>query len=171
MIKTELLSQKNFSVNSLDSYIRRQEVKRVFRKIGDEYRLVDKTYVEDWSLEQKRQIATSISNGDHISYVALDGAKIVGFVSLKNKLYGKYIILDYLHISAEYRGQGTGRNLFNLARQEAKKAGAKSIYISACSSEETVAFYRAMGAELTDNPIKEFSENEPYDLQMICSLE
>ena len=42
------------------------------------------------------------------------------------------------------------------------------MYISACSSEETIAFYKAMGAELADCPIKEIAEAEPYDLQMIC---
>ena len=42
------------------------------------------------------------------------------------------------------------------------------MYISACSSEETIAFYKAMGAELTDCLIKEIAEEEPYDLQMVC---
>ena len=40
-------------------------------------------------------------------------------------------------------------------------------YISACSSEETIAFYRAMGAEVTDTPIKSIADAEPYDLQMV----
>ena len=44
------------------------------------------------------------------------------------------------------------------------------MYISACSSEETIVFYKAMGAELADCPIKEIAESEPYDLQMICSV-
>ena len=37
------------------------------------------------------------------------------------------------------------------------------MYISACSSEETITFYEAMGAELADCPIKEIAEEEPYD--------
>ena len=37
------------------------------------------------------------------------------------------------------------------------------MYISACSSEETIAFYKAMGAEHADCPIKEIAEEEPYD--------
>ena len=52
--------------------------------------------------------------------------------------------------------------------KQRSKAGAEALYISACSSEETIAFYKAMGAELTDCPIKEIAEDEPYDLQMIC---
>ncbi len=49
-------------------------------------------------------------------------------------------------------------------------AGARELYISACSSEETVAFYRAMGAYVTDNPIESIARDEPFDLQMVCPL-
>lgn len=34
--------------------------------------------------------------------------------------------------------------------------------------KETYLIYKAMGAELTDCPIKEIAEDEPYDLQMVC---
>ena len=67
-----------------------------------------------------------------------------------------------------YRGQGIGRKLFDIGKEETRKAGAKALYISACSSEETIAFYKAMGAELTNCPIKEIEDAEPYDLQMVC---
>ena len=80
------------------------------------------------------------------------------------------MILDMMHVSAPYRGSGIGRKLFEIGKEEAIKAGAKELYISACSSEETIAFYRAMGAEITDDPIKELAEAEPYDLQMTLQL-
>ena len=71
-------------------------------------------------------------------------------------------------MSATYREQGIGRKLFDVGKEEARRAGAQALYISACSFEETIVFYKAMGAELTDCPIKEIAEDEPYDLQMIC---
>ena len=37
MIKIELLSETNFSLNSLDSYNRKQDVNKVYRRIGGEY--------------------------------------------------------------------------------------------------------------------------------------
>ena len=55
-----------------------------------------------------------------------------------------------------------------IENDEARKAGAQALYISACSSEETIAFYKAMGAKMTDCPIKEIAEDEPYDVQMVC---
>ena len=93
---------------------------------------------------------------------------MVGFIGLKKELIESYMILDMMHVSATCRGQGIGRKLFDIGKEEARKAGAEALYISACSSEETIAFYKAMGAELADCPIKEIAEAEPYDLQMVC---
>lgn len=171
MVKIELLSEKNFNEHSLDSYVRKQDVKRVYRRKESEYVLLDMPYVEDWDLEKKRQVAKDISSAEYISYIALDDDNVAGFIGLKKRLNNGYMILDMMHVSATCRGMGIGRKLFHLAKEEAKKAGAKALYISACSSEETIAFYRAMGAELTNHPIQEIADDEPYDLQMICMVE
>ena len=96
--------------------------------------------------------------------------EVVGVIGLKKDLVESYMILDMMQVSASYRGRGIGRKLFDEGKKEARKADAEALYISACSSEETIVFYKAMGAELTDCPIKEIAESEPYDLQMICSV-
>lgn len=170
MIKIELLSKKNFSEFSLDSYVRKQDAKRVYRKQEGKYILVDMPYVEDWTLERKRQVAKNLSSDEYISYIALNEGCVVGFVGLIKQLTDDYMILDMMHVSAECRGMGLGRKLFELGIKEAEKAGAKALYISACSSEETIAFYKAMGAVVTNNTIKQLEEDEPYDLQMICKV-
>ncbi|MBS7370064.1 MAG: GNAT family N-acetyltransferase [Oscillospiraceae bacterium] len=171
MVRIELLSEKNFNEHSLDSYERKQDVKRVYRRDKSEYVLVDMPYIEDWSLEKKQQVARDISSDEYISYIALDDDKVVGFIGLEKQLKNDCMILDIIQVSLAYRGNGIGKKLFNIAKQEAKKAGAKALYISACSSEETIAFYKAMGAELTNSPIREIADDEPYDLQMVCSVE
>ena len=170
MINIELLSEANFCLNSLDLYNRKQDVNKVYRRIGGEYALVECKYIEDWDLNQKRSIAKRISSSEYISYIALDNDKVIGFISLLNSLNGPYMILDMLHVSSDFRGQGIGKKLFEIGIEEAKKVGAKALYISACSSEETIAFYKKMGCILTNNPIKEIVEKEPFDLQMICSV-
>ena len=43
------------------------------------------------------------------------------------------------------RGNGIGKKLFLEAKQWAKQRGAKKLYISAHSSVESQAFYKAMG--------------------------
>lgn len=170
MISIELLSENNFNEYSLDRFERKQEVKNVYRKIGAEYTLVSMPYTEDWSLEKKREAARDISSNDFISYVALDGDKTAGFIGLKKQLTDSYMIVDLMQVSAEYRRMGIGKKLFDMGKLEAKKAGAEALYISACSSEETIAFYKAMGAVVTDEPIKEIADDEPHDLQMICNV-
>lgn len=166
MLKIERLSVGNFNANSLDNYNRTQNVKRVYRRIDGEYRLVEMPYTEDWDLKKKRAVANNLMSEEYITYLALDNAEVVGFIGLIKKPNGCRMILDMMHVSSEYRGQGIGRQLFEKGVDEARKSGAGELYISACSSEETIAFYRAMGAEMTDNPIKEIAEDEPCDLQM-----
>lgn len=170
MIRIELLSEENFGIESLDSYNRKQDVKKVYRKIDGEYMLVECAYTEDWDMLKKRSIAKQISSDEYITYLALDNDKVVGFIGLLKKLNGPYMILDMMQVSSECRGQGVGRQLFNVGKREARKAGADALYISACSSEETIAFYRAMGSRLASCPIKEIAEDEPFDLQMVCSV-
>ena len=170
MIKIELLSEKNFSINSLDSYNRKQDVNKVYRRIDGVYTLVECKYTEDWDLNKKRSVAKQISSDEYITYIALENDKVVGFIGLLKKLKGPYMILDMMQVSSDYRGQGIGRRLFDAGKDEARKNCAEALYISACSSEETVAFYRAMGSDLAVNPIKEIAEEEPFDLQMICPV-
>lgn len=50
LIKIELLSEKNFSIKSLDSYNRKQDVNKVYRRIDGEYLLIECKYTEDWNL-------------------------------------------------------------------------------------------------------------------------
>ena len=168
MIRIELLSTENFNMNSLDNYQRKQDVKKVYRKHNGEYILVDCIYTEDWDVEKRRSVAKDISSDDYITYLAIDNDEVVGFIGVKKDLVEPYMILDLMQVSATYRGQGIGRKLFDVGKEVARKAGAEALYISACSSEETIAFYKAMGAELTDCPIEEIAEDEPYDLQMVC---
>ena len=171
MIKIELLSDKNFCEESLDLFNRKQNVKRVYRMTGGKYELTQCEYTEDWDLNKKRSVARRISSDEYITYLALEQDKVVGFVGLPKELNGPYMILDVIQVSSEYRGKGVGRQLFNLGKEEARKAGANALYISACSSEETIAFYKAMGSKLAENPIREIAENEPFDLQMICLID
>lgn len=170
MISIVKLSNNNFNINSLDEYKRTQTVTKVYRRKDGEYRLVDLPYIEDWSLDKKRKIAEELCGNEYITYLAFEGERIIGLVSLVKELKGDHMILDLMQVDADYRKQGLGRKLFEVAREEAVRSRAKSLYISACSSEETIAFYYAMGAKLTDNPIKEMAENEPYDLQLVCML-
>ena len=57
MIRIELLSAENFKQDSLDNYPRKQDVKKVYRKLSGEYILEDCVYTEDWNMEKRRSVA------------------------------------------------------------------------------------------------------------------
>ena len=121
MLNIELLTEKNFTPTSLDSFKRTQTVKKVYRRQNGKYALVDMPYTEDWTLERKRKEAQFLRSSECIAYLALENNIVAGFTSLKKQLYGSYMILDMMHVSADYRGKGIGRQLFNCAKEEAKK--------------------------------------------------
>ena len=154
----------------LDDFDRSQEVKRVYVNDSGRLLLQDQAWTMDWSLEHKWEVAADLKSGDYIAYAVWENEKIIGFVSVAKKLTGHRMVLDIIQVDRAYRGHGIGRQLWNLAVAEAKNAGAKELYISACCSEETVNFYKAMGAKVTDDPIPEIAKAEPYDIQMVCPI-
>lgn len=84
--------------------------------------------------------------------------RLVGFCSVNNDFWGdkfKYVLLDQLFISKEMRNNGIGKKLFLMASEKAKNKGAEKFYICAGSSEETIAFYFALGCE----EAKEINQN------------
>ena len=92
-----------------------------------------------------------------------------GFSSVESRPLGKardYLDLSSLHVSAELRGRGTGRELFARAAEWARERGAKKLYISAHSAVETQAFYKALGCVEAEEYNPEHVEQEPFDCQM-----
>ena len=166
-MKYEKISNEEIS---LDNFDRSQEVKRVYVNDSGKLLLKDQIWTMDWSLEHKRKVAINLKSDECVAYAVWENEKIIGFVSVVKKLAGCRMVLDIIQVDRAFRGQGIGRQLFTLAVTEAKNAGAKELYISARCSEETVNFYKAMGAVPTNDPIPEIAEAEPYDIQMTFDL-
>lgn len=168
-----VLKEKNFNENSLDDFLRYQEVKECWRKNNNnEYILVPNEYVEDWDLNKRKEVAREILNkikGKSFAYGAFYEGKIVGLILISNEFFGssnQYMELLMYHVSEPYRRRGIGKKLFELACKAAKEAGAKKLYISAHSSKETQAAYRKLGCIKTTEINQVIAENEPYDIQM-----
>lgn len=169
-ITIELLTAENFAPDSLDGYVRTQEVTEVYRLRGGEYCLVPARFTDDWTPQRKREKAAEILGDGYITYGAFVGGRVVGFAMLDRKLNCGRMILDSFQVSREYRGQGIGKRLFARALDEGGKQGAKQLYISACSSKETIGFYKSVGCRLADDIIRELADDEPYDLQLVCDI-
>ena len=169
-MKIEKIKKAVFSEINLDEFNRQQKITRIYVRKDEKYVLEEQPGVMDWSIDKKREVAYDLVDSKYISYLALEEDRIVGFMSLVKKLVSERMILDLIQVDKEFRGRGIGRILWEKAVEEAQLNGAKELYISACPSEETINFYRAMGADVTDNPIMSIANDEPDDLQLVYSI-
>ena len=106
---------------------------------------------------------------DQTGFGAFDGERLIGFVTVSHRIFGaaaRYVQLVCFQISEEYRRQGIGRKLFAMACEEARLLGAEKLYISAHSSKESQAAYRALGCSFADEINEELAAAEPFDVQM-----
>jgi len=171
-IQYQRLNADNFTGNSLDDFVRRQTVTECWRKIDNEWKLVPNVYQENWSQVQCRKMAEEVVhyiNLDQTGFGAFDGGRIIGFATVSHRIFGvtaRYVQLVCLQISEEYRRQGIGRKLFSLVCEEARKLGADKLYISAHSSKESQAAYRALGCSFAEEINEKLAAEEPFDVQM-----
>ena len=166
------LDNHNFTGHSLDDFVRRQTVTECWRKTSSGWKLVPNVYEENWTQAQRREIAEDVArhiNLDQTGFGAFDGERIIGFATVSRRIFGaaaKYAQLVCFQISEEYRRQGIGRKLFFLACEEARRLGADRLYISAHSSKESQAAYRALGCTPAEEVNEELAAAEPFDVQM-----
>jgi predicted N-acetyltransferase YhbS len=103
---------------------------------------------------------------------AWDGQRIVGIAVLDSVWLGPLqdqLQLELLHISHGYRDRGTGGTLFEAARAEARRRGAREMYVSATPSEHTVRFYLSHGCRLNPSPDPALFAAEPEDIHLLCA--
>lgn len=73
-----------------------------------------------------------------------------------------------LYVSARKRGQGLGKQLFQLCLRQAAQEGAAGLYISSIPNKSTVDFYLAQGCRLIERPDAELFAREPEDIHLVC---
>ncbi len=171
-IHYQRLNADNSNGHSLDDFVRHQTVASCWRKTGNDWKLVPNVYEENWSQVQCREIAEDVVhhiNLDQTGFGAFDGGRIIGFVTVSHRIFGaaaRYVELVCFQVSEEYRRQGIGRKLFSMACEEARRLGADKLYISAHSSKESQAAYRALGCTPAEEVKEALAAAEPFDVQM-----
>lgn len=166
------LNVDDINLEKFMDFNRFQEVNQCWRKIDSEWVLKDIQFVDDWSNDDKEVLVRCLRNTvntDGAVLGAFDIDKLVGFASIESDFFGsnnEYIQLSSLHISNEYRGNGIGKKLFSLIANEAKKKGAKKLYISSHSSKETQAFYKNVGCVWATEVNDLLLQKEPFDCQL-----
>ena len=97
---------------------------------------------------------------------AFAGDRLVGIGIVVPHVRKRIAQLAYLHVSDGHRGTGIGVHLTADLERIARKAGDKSMVVSATPSENTVGFYRGRGFEPTATPLPELLELEPEDVHL-----
>lgn len=175
-IRIRRLDPQGIEITSLDSFVRHQEVYECWRKIDGEWKLMPVRFTENWDLDKLRKNATELRQSLHkgcAGFGAYDGELLCGFALLGAEIFDtdeRYIALKEIHVSEPYRGMHIGGRLFDMCVREARARGASKLYISAHSSKESQAFYRAMGCVDAAHPDADAVRLEPYDVQMEITL-
>ena len=171
-IRVERLTEDNFNTHSLDNFIRHQVVTECWRNVDGNWILLPISFVEEWSLDKCREEALAIANnlnGDMIDYGAFAETDLIGYITVGTEKLGtkkQYVQLVTFQVSEAFRGMGVGRKLFEKAVTIAREYGAKKLYISAHSSKESQAAYKALGCVHAEEIIPWIAEEEPCDVQM-----
>lgn len=175
-LKIVRLDLTNFNENSLDNFILEQHVTHCWRKINGEYKLLPVCYTETWDISERRKTAQKIISAlrrGATSIAAVIDDLIIGFALLSNRFYGKenqYVDLEEFYVSEPFRRNGIGKTLFEKICLKAKNLGAKKLYISAHSAEESIAAYKKYGCVTAQEPDAAHIEKEPFDLQLEYDL-
>ena len=154
-----------------------QYIGKAWREIEGNRQLVEINYQdEDWPNGYEYHIShlreTILNGGSAIGAFNLDN-KLLGFATVNPQVFGekyKYVLLDQLFITLDYRNKGIGKKLFMLSTDEARKWDVDKIYICAGSAEETIAFYFKLGCKEVEEINKELYEIDRRDYQLEFSL-
>lgn len=147
-------------------------IKNAWRDVSGKKQLVAINYHEDGYPNDINEhidaLKSTIINQGFALGAYLDNI-MIGFVTLNKEIFGKtakYVLLDQLFVSKPYRKLGIGKRLLKFSIDKAKAWSVDKIYICAGSSEDTIAFYNAMGCHMAKEINEDLSAEDPRDIQL-----
>lgn len=170
------LEKNEVGISLFSCFNRYQDVRKCWRKENGEWILKEIVFTEHWDSDEYEHLTKCLQNtikAGGAVFGAFHKGVLVGFASVENQFFGstkQYLQLSNIHISYESRGMGIGKKLFYLACKKAKALGAQKLYMSAHSSQETQAFYKATGCVEAMEYNDELVAAEPCDCQLEYSL-
>lgn len=176
MVQYRTLRENELCRELFGGFIRHQVVIKCWRREKGEWVIREDPFIDDWTEADYRTLISCLKNTvstGGVVYGAFISGTLKGFASVEPDFMGKegqYLDLSSIHVSEDARGTGIGRALFLMAKEWARKRGAKKLYISAHSAVETQAFYRSMGCVEALEYDRRHVDQEPFDCQMECVL-
>lgn len=154
-----------------------QYIKNAWRLVDGKRKLVEIDYLEnDWpdGYENYRNKLQNTILSDGIAFGAFnESGKVIGFSTLNHDFFGeisKYLLLESIFISHEYRGLGIGKKLFMLCCKQGREWKTDKIYVCAGSAEDIIAFYNSMGCIEAEEINQALYEIDIRDVQLEYKL-
>jgi len=160
-LKMRVWTAGEISDDLLEGFAHEQRISKIWTRGDGGWELRDANEQRSWSTSKRRWIASylrdQIMRGGCAIGAYQDG-KLVGFASVDGPVVDGTANLTMLFVDDAMQRRGVGRELFFAAAgQSAKRA--QRLYISAIASQETIAFYTALGCG--DAPrMEEFMDTE-----------
>ncbi len=158
-----------------EGFRRYQVITHCWSKENGQWRLVpEPRTIENWDQSQREFICHCLeeilASGGMVAG-AFETGQLVGIVSVEAEPLGsrnQYLAVAFLHVSQQLRGSGIGRTLFSMAKKFAAERGVEKLYISSQPSEETQAFYRAVGCVEAEEYNADYIVHNPKECQLEC---
>lgn len=158
------LGHEDLKGGFLQAFAHEQVYGRVWKRRDGQLRLeaVEAPTVRSWDADKRLWVpeyleATRSAGGCVLGCFA--GEVLAGFLALDGRFggaEGRTLNLAMLFVDDRYQRQGVGRRLFTAGMERARRMGADTVFLSAVPTEETVAFYFAMGCEDAEEVVPEF---------------
>lgn len=164
------INQTELKPAFLQDFEHNQTYNRMWEKSDGQWMLKETNVVRTWDEEKRLWIPQYLNQKlerGGFTLGAFAENKLVGFITLDGVFGGskkQYLNLAMFFVEDRYQRQGIGRKLFEACVKRASDMGAEKLFISAIPSEETVAFYFAMGCRDAQEIIPEFVDtpNDRY---------
>jgi len=130
------------------------------------------TWTKEMMDEIQERFIYEINHGG-MAIGAFDGERLIGFGVLAHKFRGSdlnKLQVDLMYVTRDYRRQGIGTQIFSQLSKEARRRGAKHLYISSTETRSAVSFYRNNGSKITTEIDEELFDKEPKDIHMEVEL-
>lgn len=170
--KIRKMTSDEITIELFKNFSRHQKVTKCWRKINGEWVTVEVSFEENWDkqrfAELVEELKETINTGGAV-FGGFENEMLKGFVACEGKPMGsrgQYLELSIIQVSEDLRGSGMGKALFSEVKAWAAARGAEKLYISAHSSVESQAFYKAVGCVEAEEYSAPHVENGPFDCQM-----
>lgn len=156
---------------------RREVIENIYYHRDGKLVLEDEYYdVPEWTPPTKQEFIDTFNELDQrggFVYGVFDDETLAGMGTLDVKFIGKnkdQLQLAGLWVTEKYRKRGVAIMLVEHMKNKAKLLGAKTLYVSATPSLNTITFYQNRGFVLTKELDKKLFEKEPEDIHMVLDL-